>query len=310
MHLIDTHTHLEGFARRGDLPAVLDRARVAGIGTMIAIGTAPDDWELNRGLAREHAGTVHYSVGLHPCSVDEGWGRAFAQIERFWQSGPNVGSEVAADDSTTTRQAGTDRRAAGSPGGPSGPALPATSARPADAPKPVALGEIGLDRFHLPKDAVGAERIFGWQRAAFAEGLKLAGRLGVPVVVHSRGAFRECVEMIDASGVDWGQVVFHCFSEGPAEMEALSRRGGRGSFTGVITYKNAEAVRAAAKSQGLERLMIETDAPYLAPVPHRGKPNEPAFVRHTAEFCAGLFGVPLEELASATTRNARDFFGI
>jgi TatD DNase family protein len=78
----------------------------------------------------------------------------------------------------------------------------------------------------------------------------------------------------------------------------------------VITYKNAEAVRAAAKSQGLERLMIETDAPYLAPVPHRGKPNEPAFVRHTAEFCAGLFGATYEELAAITTANARAFFGI
>jgi TatD DNase family protein len=269
--LIDTHTHLDGFARRGELPAVLQRAGAAGVGEMIAIGTAPDDWTLYRGLRREHAGTVHYTVGLHPCSVEEGWEQAFAQIEDFWQGGPGT--------------------------------------RP-DLPRPVAIGEIGLDRFHLPKEAAAAERLFGWQRAAFSAGLQLARQLGVPVVVHSRGAFRECVEMIDASGVDWTTVVFHCFSEGAGEMDALLKRGGFGSFTGIITYKNADAVRAAAKAQGLARLMIETDAPYLAPVPHRGQPNEPAYVRHTAEFCAGLFGAGVDELAAITTATSRRFFGI
>jgi TatD DNase family protein len=293
---------------------------------MIAIGTAPGDWTLYRDLAREHAGTVHYSVGLHPCSVEGDWERAFTQIEGFWRGGSShsrthaIGSR---SHSESPQPSGEECRsllaraaAAGLAGDP--PSAIARKLAPTtqwtrldpDLPEPVALGEVGLDRFHLPKDAADAERIFGRQCAAFAEGLKLAEGLGIPVVVHSRGAFCECLEMIDASGVDWRRVVFHCFSEGPAEMEALTRRGGRGSFTGVITYKNAEAVRAAAKSQGLERLMIETDAPYLAPVPHRGKPNEPAFVRHTAEFCAGLFGATYEELAAITTANARAFFGI
>jgi len=116
--------------------------------------------------------------------------------------------------------------------------------------------------------------------------------------------------MIDASGVDWSRVVFHCFTEGVAEMAELSKRGGFGSFTGIITYKTAENVRAAALAQGLGRLMIETDAPYLTPMPHRGKPNEPAFVRHTAEYCAKLFGVSYEKLAEVTTANAKSFFGI
>jgi TatD DNase family protein len=263
--LIDTHTHLDGFARRGELPGVLERARAAGLEAMIAIGTEPGDWALYRDLAREHPGVVRYTVGLHPCSVEAGWERALAQAEEFF-AGP--------------------------------------------APRPVALGEVGLDRFHLPKDAAAAAPIFAAQRAAFAAGLQLAQRLAVPVVVHSRGAFAECVEMIDASGVDWSRVVFHCFSEGAGEMETLRQRGGWGSFTGIITYKKAEPVRAAALRQGLARLMIETDAPYLAPAPHRGKPNEPAYVRHTAEFCAGLFGVGYDELAAATTANARRFFGI
>jgi TatD DNase family protein len=178
------------------------------------------------------------------------------------------------------------------------------------APRPVALGECGLDRFHLPKDAAKAEEIFAWQRAAFAAQLEITKRLGCPVVVHSRGAFQECVEMIDASGVDWTRVVFHCFTEGEAEMAELTRRGGVGSFTGILTYKNADAVRAAAKAQGLGRFMLETDAPYLTPLPHRGKPNEPAFVRHTAEYAAEVFGVSYAELVAVSSANARRFFGL
>lgn len=245
---------------------------------MVTIGTDTDDWSLYRDLAREHAGFVHYTAGLHPCSVGGDWAGRTAQLVSFW-----------------------DR--AGTP-------LPA-SARTESAPYPVALGEIGLDRFHLPKDnPAEAEKILGWQKAAFAEQLGLAKKLGCPVVVHSRGAFAECVEMIDASGVAWGRVVFHCFTEGPAEMAELTKRGGYGSFTGIITYKTAEAIRAAALAQGLDRLMIETDAPYLPPLPHRGKPNEPAYLKHTAEFCAGVFGVGLERLAEVTTANAKRFFGM
>ncbi len=265
MGLIDTHTHLDGFARRGELPAVLERARAAGVDAMIAIGTEPADWTLYRELARAHPGRVYYAVGLHPCSVTEDWEVALAQAEPFFAG---------------------------------------------DGPRPVAWGEVGLDRFHLPKDPAAAAAVFERQRAAFAAGLQLARRRQAAVVVHSRGAFRECVELIDASGVDWRRVVFHCFSEGVGEIEALNTRGGRGSFTGIITYKNAEAVRAAARRQGLARLLVETDAPYLAPVPRRGEGNEPAFVRHTAEFCAGLFGVGYDELAAVTTASAKDFFGI
>jgi TatD DNase family protein len=116
--------------------------------------------------------------------------------------------------------------------------------------------------------------------------------------------------MIDASGVDWRRVVFHCFSEGAAEMGELVRRGAYGSFTGVLTYKNAESAREAMRAQGLARLMIETDAPYLTPVPHRGKANEPAYLRHTAEYAATVLGVSYQELAETTTRTARSFFGL
>lgn len=267
MGLIDTHTHLESFARRGEADAILQRARAAGLEALVTIGTDADDWGLYRELAAAHPGFVHYTAGIHPCSVDERWRERFATLASFW-----------------TGSAG---------------------------PKPVGLGEIGLDRFHLPKDgAEAAARIFAYQREAFAAGLALAKELGCAVVVHSRGAFQECVDMVDASGVDWRKVVFHCFTEGVAEMAELQRRGGWGSFTGIITYKTAENLRQAAKVQGLERLMLETDAPYLTPVPHRGKPNEPAYLSHTADFCAELFGVSRERLAEITTANARRFYGL
>lgn len=230
---------------------------------MIAVGTAPDDWDLYRDLVRAYPGCLRHTIGLHPCSVDEHWEAAVAAIPRHWEGGP----------------------------------------------APVALGECGLDRFHLPKEPAAAERIFGLQKAAFDAQLAIAKRIGCAVVIHSRGAFRECVDTIDASGIDWNRVVFHCFSEGKSEILELTRRGGRGSFTGILTYKNADGVRAAARAQGLGRLMIETDAPFLAPVPHRGKPNEPAYLRHTAEYAAAMFGVGLGELAETTTATARAFYG-
>ena len=280
MGLIDTHTHLESFVRQGKLPETLARARDAGVDALITIGTSPDDWALYRDLAYEHRGRVHYTVGLHPCAVDARWEQAVGQMEAFWQGPPGSGP--------TSEAAGKTPRI-----------------------NPVALGECGLDRFHLPKIAAEAEKIFAWQRAAFSAQLAMAKRLGCPVVVHSRGAFQECVELIDGSGVDWTRVVFHCFTEGEKEMAELSRRGGCGSFTGILTYKSADAMRAAAKAQGLGRFMVETDAPYLPPVPHRGKPNEPAFVRLTAEFAArDVFQVDFPQLAATSTANARAFFGI
>jgi TatD DNase family protein len=264
MTLVDTHTHLDAVSKAGGLPDLVRRARAAAVDWMVAIGTEPDDWSLNREIAASNGDCIRYTVGIHPCSVGDDWESAAAGIEGYWKDA---------------------------------------------AAAPVALGECGLDRFHLPKEAHAAEHAFAKQKAAFDAQLAIAKRLGCAVVIHSRGAFRECVDSIDASGVDWNRVVFHCFSEGEAEILELARRGGRGSFTGILTYKNADGVRAAAKAQGLGRLMIETDAPFLSPVPHRGKPNEPAYLRHTAEYAAAMFGVSLDELAAATTATAKAFYG-
>ncbi len=123
-------------------------------------------------------------------------------------------------------------------------------------------------------------------------------------------AFAECVALIDESGVDWHKVVFHCFSEGPEEIALLNQRGGRGSFTGILTYPSAANIRHAALAQGLDRLMLETDSPYLSPQPVRGQPNQPAHLRHTAEKAAEIFGISLDQLAARTTANTKAFFGL
>ena len=262
--LIDTHTHLDSFHRKGLLDNALEAAANADVERMITVGTEPEDWSLYYQLATERQGQIDYTVGLHPSLVEEDWEEAADQLPAYFER----------------------------------------------ENRPVALGEIGLDRFHLPKDSVEAGQIFDRQKLAFEQQLAVGKTLDCPVVIHSRGAFNECVEVIDQSGFDWSKVVFHCFSEGPGEMQQLLDRGGFGSFTGIITFKNAEAIRDAALLQGLDRLMVETDAPYLAPMPHRGKRNEPAYVRFTAEFCADLFGVPFEELAERTTQTATEVYGL
>lgn len=266
MTLIDSHTHLDGFVRSGELPDVLARAAAAGVGQMITIGTEPGDWAMYRDLAAAHPRVVYYSVGLHPCSVGEDWPTAVDTLARW----------------------------------------------PAEEPAPVAIGETGLDRFHLPrKNAAAAERLFTWQRASFSAHIEIARTRKLPLVVHSRGAAQECIQQIDASGFDWRRVVFHCFTDGPEVMAEINRRGGRGSFTGIATYKSAENVRRAARAQGLDQLMVETDAPYLAPEPlPRKARNEPAFVKHTASALAEIFRITAEDLAAAATKNTREFFGL
>jgi len=176
--------------------------------------------------------------------------------------------------------------------------------------RPVALGEIGLDYFHLPQDPIQAGEVILEQEAAFRQQLLLATELDCPIIIHSRNCFKETVNMIDASGLAWERIVFHCFSYGPHEMREINQRGARASFTGIATYKSAQAVREALRSQGIDRLMLETDCPYLTPEPHRRKPNEPAFIPHIGERCAQVLSFSTEELAARTTANTKSFFGL
>jgi TatD DNase family protein len=174
----------------------------------------------------------------------------------------------------------------------------------------VGVGEIGLDYSRLSEALAEREALIRRQQIFFEEQLRWAVQHELPVVVHARQAFAEALEILRRSRVDGSRVVFHCFSEGPEEVQILKVCGMRASFTGIVTFRNAEKTRAALRAQGLEHLMIETDAPYLAPHPHRGRPNEPAYLPLIAQSIAPILGLPLPELSHRLALNSREFFGI
>jgi TatD DNase family protein len=178
----------------------------------------------------------------------------------------------------------------------------------ASRPGIVAIGEIGLDFYHPPGDGGTVEHWRARQQDVFEAMLQMALDLSKPVVVHQRESGPEVLEVLGRfPGV---RAVLHCFTGGPAEAERALAAGHWLSFTGVLTYPKSESIREAAALVPDDRILIETDAPYLAPVPFRGKSCEPAMVRHTALKLAEVKGLGLDELAALTSRNAEHFFGI
>ncbi len=173
--------------------------------------------------------------------------------------------------------------------------------RLAEHPRVVAIGETGLDFYydHSARDA---------QDAAFRRFIALARRVGKPVVCHVRDAHEESRAILAGEGAAEVGGVIHCFTGTPDDAAAYVAMGFHVSFSGIVTYKNAQPIRDAVRQVPLDRILIETDCPYLAPVPRRGKRNEPAFVVHTAEVVAREAGVPLADLAAATVANTARIF--
>ena len=168
----------------------------------------------------------------------------------------------------------------------------------------VAIGETGLDYFRLAQDN-SAARIA--QAAAFRVQLDLAVDLGKPVIIHERAAWHDTLAIL-REYTGRVRAVFHCFGKSPDHAREVLALGHLLSFTGIVTFKNAPDAQASAASVPLDSFMVETDCPYLAPVPHRGKKCEPAFARHTAEHIAALRGISLNDLAAATEATANRFF--
>lgn len=180
--------------------------------------------------------------------------------------------------------------------------------RLASEPAVVAIGEIGMDYYHPPGDGGTVEAWSRRQRRVFEQLLQLALDLGKPVVVHQRECGGDVMAVLkNFPGVT---AVLHCFTGTVAEAERALAMGHYLSYTGVITYKNVEAIREAARITPLDRVMVETDAPYLAPVPFRGKACEPAMVEFTARTLADIRGLSYEEICRETSRNAATFFGL
>jgi TatD DNase family protein len=277
--LVDTHCHLDFPEFIDDLDAVIERAVAAGVDRLITIGTTLDSSRAGIELANRYP-NVYATVGLHPTSIGENTPEFIEDLKQL-----------------------------------------------AKHPKVVGIGECGLDFYRLADDdkpdlvetAFGSITLSGIetelridslkaaQAAAFEQQLELAAQLEKPVVIHQRDSWNETLEILKQYSV---KAVLHCFTGSVAELSEVLALGHHVSFTGIATFKNAADVRAAVRAVPTDRLMVETDAPYLAPVPYRGKRCEPAHVRLTAESIAKERGVSLDSLAGTTTTNAEQFFGL
>jgi TatD DNase family protein len=255
--LIDTHAHLDAEQFAGDLPAVLQRAREAGVVRLVAVGiTARSSAWCARLAATEDM--VFATVGIHP--------------NEAYAAGANDWDEVL---------------------------------RLVREPRVVGVGETGLDR-HWNNTP------FPMQEEGFARHLELGRQRKLPVVIHCRDAEADVLRMLREAFDTHGPIrgVLHSFTGSAAMAEAGLAMGLHLSFAGMLTYKNAADLRRVAATVPLGRLLVETDSPYLSPVPLRGKRNEPVNVVHTAACLAELHGLSAEKMAEATTANARALFGL
>lgn len=169
--------------------------------------------------------------------------------------------------------------------------------------KIIALGETGLDYYRSTGDLT-------WQQERFRRHIRAAKQVNKALIIHSRQAREDTLRILREEGAGEVGGVMHCFTEDLTMAQAAIDLGFYISFSGIVTFPNAKEIQAVAREIPLERMLIETDSPYLAPVPNRGKPNEPAYVRYVAEYIAQLRGIGVVELAEQTTRNFYDCFGV
>ncbi len=280
--IIDTHAHLDYPDFAADFSEVLARAHAAGVERVVTIGTSVESSRRAVALAEAHP-NIFAVIGVHPTSAEE----------------------AAADVLTPLREL-------------------------AQSPRVVAIGETGLDFHRLPSAVIlnpkpawlaemplndprqiAAEIRDGAyksaQAALFEQQLDLAAELGLNVVIHQRAAWDETLAILEKyTGKVRG--VFHCFGNTFEQAQRVIRLGHMVSFTGIVTFKNAPIVQACAAQVGASDFMVETDCPYLAPVPFRSQRCEPAHTRQVAEKIAALRGVTLDQIAQQTTRNAHEFF--
>lgn len=170
-------------------------------------------------------------------------------------------------------------------------------------PRVVAIGETGLDYFRLKGD-------LEWQRERFRQHIRAARLCNKPLIIHTREAAEDTLRIMEEEGADTVGGVMHCFTESWEVAQRAMALNFYISFSGIVTFKKAVGLKDIATRVPLERMLIETDSPYLAPVPHRGKTNQPAFVKHVAEEIAALRGISLDQVAEATTRNFFKLFKV
>jgi TatD DNase family protein len=258
--LIDTHAHLDHRQFTPDLPAVLERARAAGVTRWVTPATDLESTRALANLAAVHEG-LHPCAGIHPCDSDSVSGEAWIGELRALALAPNV----------------------------------------------AAIGEIGLDYYHKAPEGFDEASWRAHQAVVLRLQLELAAELKLNAIIHTRESHDDLVAQI-TSLTGRLRAVFHCFTGNEEQARQLMGMGHLVSFTGIVTFKNSPVIQATAKALPAGSFMLETDGPYLAPVPHRGKRCEPAYVADTARFVAELRGETLEELAAHTSATAERFF--
>ena len=270
--LTDSHAHLETYE---DLPGVLARAAEAGVETILAIGIGegPDTMHQALAIAKSHTGSpsLYASIGIHPDQAHNATPEALADLARL-----------------------------------------------AEDPKIIAIGEIGLDYYHASNPDIPT------QQAAFVAQLAIARRLRKPVLIHLRtsevakaeakarygeaDAWQDLLTLLAAHWPPELGGIMHCFSGGPEEARLALAAGFHLSFAGNLTYPKSDAIRQAAAEAPLHRILVETDCPFLAPIPYRGQTNEPSLITHTADLLAQLRNLPPATLAALTTQNFHRLF--
>ncbi len=274
MNLVDSHCHLDDYE---DLSEVLLRAEAAGVQQMLAIGIGDGPDSMHRALELAHKySQVFASAGIHPQEAHQATAENLLKLER-----------IAAD------------------------------------PRCIAIGEIGLDYYHLDNPAVSV------QQAAFIAQMKIAAAAGKPITIHCRtselaipaakqkfeahgnpnAAWDDLLLLLDEHWVPTGLPgIMHCFSGNEQQAARSLEIGFYLSFAGNVTYTKSTTIQAVAKTAPADRILVETDAPFLAPIPLRGQRNEPAHVALTASFLADLRGASREAIAEQTTANFRTLF--
>jgi len=258
MELIDSHAHIDFPQFAEDREAMLERARAAGVTTLLAIGSGPGPEKLDAAIpfAEQHD-WIYATVGTHPHEAKD---LTPAHLERLAQL--------------------------------------------AGHPRVIAYGEIGLDYFydHSPRDV---------QQRVFREQMELAAKAKLPIIIHCRDAWADCMGMLEQHWHPTGLGgILHCFTSTLEDAQRGLEMGFMISFAGNSTYPKAQNLRDVAKALPLEKLLIETDSPFLAPQPYRGKRNEPAYVGEVAKAIGSVRNLAAEEIASATAGNFRRFFGL
>lgn len=273
--LIDSHCHLDFYP--DDLPAVLARARAAGLEALLAIGIGDGPSTMHRALdiATAHTSSnlrIYASAGIHPQEAAHATPEALTRLRTLAQN-----------------------------------------------PRTIAIGEIGLDYYHADNPDPEA------QQAAFVAQMQLAAELGKPILLHLRTSdlatpaaqqrfapANATADLFRLLEQHWSPTklsgVMHCFSGSPADADRALALGFYLSFAGNLTYPRSTAIREAAQLAPLDRILVETDAPFLAPIPHRGQQNEPALITHTAALLAQLRRISPEELAAITSANFHHLF--